>query len=117
MGVIRLQNMVFYAHHGVLDAERELGQIYEVDVEFSLDLSGASTRDDLAQTVDYREVYSLVSKVVVESEYSLLEALAQAIVIAITRRYRLDDVLVRVRKPHPPIQGQIDCVEVELSAE
>ena len=117
MGIIRLQNMTFYAHHGVLAAERELGQIYEVDVEFALDLRGVVVEDDLSQTVDYREIYSLVEKVVEEGEYSLLEALAQAILDTLTRRFGLDQALVRVRKPHPPIQGQIDCVEVELSAE
>ena len=115
MGVIRLQNMTFYAHHGVGAAERELGQVFEVDVEISLDLRKAASSDDLSQTVDYGEIYGLVEEVVVEREFSLLEALAQAILKALGRRYQFDQVLVRVRKPHPPIPGKLDSVEVELS--
>ena len=77
MGVIRLLNMAFYAHHGVTAAERELGQILEVDVEISLDLHRAAVSDDLSQTIDYGEIYGLVEEGVVEGEFSLLEALAR----------------------------------------
>ncbi len=117
MGVIRLLNMAFYAHHGVTAAERELGQILEVDVEISLDLHRAAVSDDLSQTIDYGEIYGLVEEVVVEGEFSLLEALARAILTAIAGRYQPEQMLVRVRKPQPPLPGRLDCVEVELSAE
>ena len=117
MGVIRLQNMTFYAHHGVKAAERELGQVFQVDVEISVDLSRAASSDDLSQTIDYGELYELVEEIVVEREFSLLEALAQAILTAIAQRYRLEQGLVRVRKPHPPLPGKLDCVEVELSTD
>jgi len=117
MGIIRLQNMTFYAHHGVTAPERELGQIFEVDVEIALDLHKAACADDLSKTLDYRELYGLVEEVVVEREFSLLEALAQAIFKAIADRYELDQLLVRVRKPHPPLFGKLDCVEIELSTD
>jgi len=115
MGIIRLQNMTFYAHHGATVQEKQLGQIFQVDVEISLDMRTAATSDDLSQTVDYGEIHGLVEEVVVGRQFSLLETLAQAILTAIARRYKLDQVLVRVRKPHPPLAGKLDCVEVELS--
>jgi dihydroneopterin aldolase len=115
MAVIRLHNMTFFAHHGVLAAERELGQTFEVDVEISSNLEAAASSDDLSQTIDYREIYHLVKEVVVGEEFQLLEALAGAILEALSGRYRAD-VLVRVRKPHPPLlAGSLDSVEVELS--
>jgi dihydroneopterin aldolase len=117
MGIIRLQNMAFYAHHGATAQERELGQIFEVDVEIALDLRKAASTDDLSQALDYGEVHGLVEEIVVEREFSLLEALAQAILQAITQRYQVDQVLVRVRKPHPPLPGKLDGVEVELSTD
>jgi dihydroneopterin aldolase len=115
MGVIRLQNMAFYAHHGATAAERELGQIFQVDVEIWLDMQSATASDDLSQTVDYGEIHLLVEKVVMGREFTLLETLAQAILTSVVERYKLDRVVVRVRKPHPPLAGKLDCVEVELS--
>ena len=115
MAIIRLQNMTFFAHHGISQAERELGQMFEVDVELDLDLRRAASRDDLSQTIDYRELHGLVEEVVTGREFSLLEALAQAILEAVADQYQADQVLVRVRKPHPPYPGKLDCVEVEVS--
>lgn len=115
MGIIRLQNMTFFAHHGCLAAERELGQTFQVDVEMRLDLAGAAASDDLGRAVDYTEVYGLVEKVVSGSQFNLLEALASAVLKAIAERYHPQGLTVRVRKPNPPISGGLDCVEVELS--
>jgi dihydroneopterin aldolase len=117
VGIIRLQNMTFFAHHGQLSAERELGQTFQVDLEMRLDLERAVSSDDLAQAVDYTELYQLVDTVVSESEFRLLEALAGAVVRAVTDRYRPLTLTVRVRKPNPPIPGQLDFVEVELSGD
>jgi dihydroneopterin aldolase len=117
MGIIRLHNMTFFAHHGCLDAERELGQTFEVDIELRLDLRPAASSDDLSQAVDYSELYDVVEKVVTTSRFRLLEALADAIIRAIADRYRPRGVTVRVRKPRPPIRGQLDFAEVELSVD
>jgi dihydroneopterin aldolase len=115
MGFIRLQNMKFYAHHGHLAAERELGRTLQVDVEMRLDLSAAISSDDLSRTVDAGELFHLVEEVVSASTYHLLEALAGAISRAVDGRYHPQGLIVRVRKPDPPIPGQLDFVEVELS--
>jgi len=115
MGVVRLQNMTFFAHHGCLPAEQELGQTFQVDVELRLDLGAAAASDDLDRAVDYAEIYGVVEKVVCGSRFRLLEALAGAIARALAGRYRPEGLTVRVRKPHPPIPGRLDCVEVELS--
>jgi dihydroneopterin aldolase len=115
MGVIRLQNMTFFAHHGCLPAEQELGQTFQVDVELRLDLSAAAASDHLDQAIDYTELYGVVEKVISGSRFRLLEALAGAIARAVAGRYRPESLTVRVRKPHPPIPGRLDYVEVELS--
>ncbi len=44
---VSLSNMVFYAFHGAFDAERELGQRFEVDVDIYTDVRAAGQADDL----------------------------------------------------------------------
>lgn len=111
---IRLRNMVFYTHHGVLAAEREMGQRLEVDVELRLDLSEPGSTDNLAATVDYAAVYALVRRVVEEQRLNLIEAVAEAVARGILSACRPEQVTVRVRKPNPPVGGVVDCAEVEV---
>lgn len=117
MDVIRLQGMAFYAYTGVYEAERELGQRFEVDVEMGVDLKKAAANDDLEATVDYSRVYQAVRSVVEGRTFRLIEALAGSIADRVLADYPVAWVQVRVRKPHVPLGGLLDYVEVELRRE
>ena len=114
--VIRLKNAVFYAYHGVGEGEQKLGGKFECDVEIHGDFSPAAANDALEKTVDYERVYAFIQAVVMEKRYYLLEALASTIAGGLLREfYNIEEVLVRVRKPHPPVRGVVDYVEVEVA--
>ena len=112
---ITLSNMVFYGYHGVFEGEKELGQRFEVDVELFTGLSVPGQTDDLEQSINYVDVYTLVQDIVQERTYNLIEAIAENIAGEILSAYSLDQVVVRVRKPNVPIGGVIDHVEVEIT--
>ena len=112
---ITLKNMVFYGYHGVFAAEKELGQRIEVDVEISADFSQAGKLDDLDSTINYVDVYTIVKDIVEEGEYNLIEAIGAAIVDQIGAAFDLEQLTVRVRKPHPPLGGVLDTVEFEMT--
>ena len=115
-GRIRLKNLVFYAYHGAMQDEQNLGGKFEVDVDMQCDISAAAESDALRKTVDYESVYAFVQKTVLSRKYYLLEALAHAIGRGLIREfYNIESVTVRVRKPHPPVKGVVDYVEVEIS--
>jgi dihydroneopterin aldolase len=114
--IIRIRNAVFYAYHGVASDEQNLGGKFEIDAELRADLSAALESDDLRRTVDYEEVYGLIHTTVTSKKYYLLEALANTIAKGILRNWPVvDSVTVRVRKPHPPVKGVVDFVEVEIT--
>jgi len=65
-GVIRLHNAVFYAYHGVLTDEQNLGGKFEVDVDLHCDLSKGTKSDHLSDTVNYERVYDCIRTLVLE---------------------------------------------------
>ncbi len=114
--IIRLHNAVFYAYHGVLTDEQNLGGKFEVDVELHCNLSKGAKSDHLRDTVDYEKVYSCIHNLVLGRKYYLLEALAGAVAAGILEQFRkVEKAVVRVRKPGAPVRGVIDYVEVELA--
>ena len=113
---IRVKNAVFYAYHGVMEDEQNLGGKFECDVEMRCDFAAAAQSDSLTMTVDYEKVYSFIQSTVLEKKYYLLEALAHAIAMGLLRAFPIiEAVTVRVRKPHPPVKGVVDYVEVEVT--
>ncbi len=117
MDRISLKNMVFYGSHGTLEAERELGQLFEIDVDLWTDLEPPGRQDEISLSLDYRTAYQIVERIATERSYALLEALAAAIGRSLLSELPVEQVTVRVRKPRVPIRGSIDCVEVELHRE
>ena len=115
LGIIRLHNAVFYAYHGVLLDEQNLGGKFEVDVDLYCDLSRGAKSDHLDDTVNYERVYDCIRILVMEKKHLLLESLASTIGNGILENFsKVQSVTVRVRKPSAPVKGVIDYVEVEL---
>ncbi len=117
MDVIRLKNITFYAHHGYYEAERELGQKFEVDIEVKCDLQPAGSQDDLKQTIDYRAIYHIAKDTFENYKFKLIETVAQRMAERILEQSGILNVLIRVRKPHVPLNGLLDYVEIEIFRE
>lgn len=115
MGAVRLQRMIFYGFHGVSRAERETGRRYEVDCELVFDFGKAGESDDLKDTINYTHVYDMIEKVLTTDHVQLLETLATRLVNRLLEKFPVKEVTVRVRKMIPPIPGNLDYIEVELS--
>jgi 7,8-dihydroneopterin aldolase/epimerase/oxygenase len=116
LGIIRLRNAVFYAYHGVLIDEQNLGGKFEVDVDLHSNLTKGARTDHLDDTVNYERVYDCIRTMVTEKKHLLLESLASAIGRGILKNFsKVHSVTVRVRKPSAPVKGIIDYVEVELT--
>jgi 7,8-dihydroneopterin aldolase/epimerase/oxygenase len=115
-GTIRIKNASFYAYHGVATDEQNLGGKFEVDVDLRSDLSAAIESDNLKRAIDYEAVYRFIQETITAKKYYLLETLAHTIASGILEEFPpVSSLDVRVRKPHPPVKGVVDYVEVEVS--
>lgn len=114
MDRVLVTGMEFYGYHGVLAEEQRLGQRFVIDVELGVDLAPAGISDQLEDTVNYVEVYRIVKKLVEDSRFQLIEALAESIAGELLRCVSVKEVLVRVHKPGAPVPGIFGSVSVEI---
>ena len=113
-GRISLSSMKFYGYHGCMPQERIDGQPYFVDVDLFLSLEKAARNDDLAQAIDYGPVYDTARQVVEETRRNLIEAIALEVAEKLMGLYNPDRIVVRVRKPRPPVGGFVEYAEAEV---
>ncbi|WP_048601104.1 dihydroneopterin aldolase [Rubeoparvulum massiliense] len=114
MDEIILQELQFYGYHGAFEEEQRLGQRFIIDLILRLPLQKAGRSDQLADTINYADVYELVRKVVEEEKYRLLERLAEEIAQRLLHVFPIEQVELQVMKPNPPISGNYRAVGVKI---
>ena len=116
MDKICVSGMMFYGYHGVYSEENKLGQRFKADVILKLDLRVAGKCDDLDKTVDYGNVYNVVKQIIEGPPKKLIEAVAEDIADQLLKTFsRVQECVVKVIKPEPPIAGHFDSIAVELT--
>ena len=114
MGIIKVENIRVYAHHGCLKEETVIGSNYRVDVAVSANLDKSSKTDDLKDTVDYVTLNSIVVDEMGVA-CKLLETVAQRIIARFLNECaEVDWASVSVSKLNPPIGGDVEKVTVML---
>lgn len=114
---VDLRGISIYTHHGVSDAEQEVGQRLEFDLSFDVPDCDAVLTDRIEDTVDYGDVCDIVALAATERSYRTLERLAQVIGQRLIERYGCGSVRVRASKPEPPLPLSIQEVGVEVTQE
>ena len=117
MDKIRILNLKIPGRHGVYDFEKDKDHLFELDVEMHTDLSFAGQTDDLKDTINYNEAVSVITDIFTKKDYHLIEAVGQTICKKLLADFKIQKVVIKIRKPHAPIMANLDTVEVELVRE
>jgi dihydroneopterin aldolase len=111
---ISLRGMRFHTLVGLLPHEGKFPQPLELDVTAFLSLRPVGESDSTRMLLDYRHLYEIVADAVGKSHHRLLEALCERIASRVLESGEVERVRVAARKPHAPIPGPLDCVEVVI---
>jgi dihydroneopterin aldolase len=111
---IEITGLSLYTHHGVSEAEREVGQRLVIDLRLDVGETDATATDSIEDTVDYAEVCRLVALVAQQRSHKTLERLCSTIAQRLLDDYDLEAVWVKAAKPEPPIALSVDEVSVEV---
>ena len=111
---IEVTGLSLYTHHGVSEAEREVGQRLVLDLRLEVGESDATVTDMVEDTVDYGVVCERVALVAQQRSYKTLERLCSAIADRLLSDFDADEVWVKATKPEPPIALPVEAVSVEV---
>ena len=114
MDIIRILNLKIPAKHGVFDFEKFENKTFQLDIMIYKNLNNAKKTDKLEDTIDYSDVIAIANEVFTKTDYNLIEYAGGKICDRLFAEYSPDKVIVKVRKPHAPIEANFDTVEVEI---
>ena len=114
MDTLRISAIRAWGHTGYFDAEQELGQWFEVDLEIALDLSRTGDDDELAHTLNYAAVIARVKGQVESSRFRTIERLNTRICEAVLAFPEVREVRSSLTKVAAPIAGFDGRVTIEM---
>ncbi|HNP24115.1 MAG TPA: dihydroneopterin aldolase [Panacibacter sp.] len=114
MLTVELNELRFFAHHGLYSEEKKIGGEFLVDVFVAAKQVSFPVKD-INETIDYSAIYQLIQNIMQEPE-PLLETVAGKIVQAIFNKFsHADTVTTTIKKVNPPIIAFEGNVSVKLS--
>ena len=84
---------------GVYEHERDIKQKVVLDIEMTIPESDAASSDDLRHTVDYDAVSKLVTSYVKDTQYQLIESLAEQVATLVLDAVATDSLKLKLSKP------------------
>ena len=99
MDIIFLHDLRIETVIGIWDWERKIRQTVVIDLDMAADIRKAGASDDVADTLNYKKVAKRVQQFVGDSEFQLVETLAERIAGIVTDEFDVPWVRVRVNKP------------------
>ncbi len=84
---------------GFIDWERRVKQTVVIDLELPVDCARAAASDEVADTVDYKQIAKRVLAFIEASEFKLVETLAHRLALLLLEEFALDWVRLSLNKP------------------
>lgn len=113
-GFVCLKNLRFHARHGVLPQERATGGEFVVNIRAKYPLEKAVESDDVADTLNYAEMFEIINKEMLTPS-CLLEHVAGRIGKSIFKTMPMVEAIdITVEKINPPMGADVDSSAVEL---
>lgn len=114
MGKIAIENLKFFAHHGVYDEEKTVGNEFIVDVYVDVALDSNTKVEQLNETLNYETIFHCCKKVI-QIPQPLLETVCIDIVKALKIQFlEMNGLIVRVRKLNPMPGERVGSSFIEI---
>lgn len=98
MDIIYLNGLQIETVIGIYDWERHIKQTVILDIEMAADVSHAAAVDRIEDTVNYKAVAKRLSEFIGQSQFQLVETLAERTAAIILQEFSVPWVRIRLNK-------------------
>lgn len=98
MDIIYISDLRIDTVIGIYDWERRIKQTVSFDLEMATDISKAAASDSIEDTLDYKAVSKRLIEFVGESQFQLVETMAEQVAAIIINEFNVPWVRLRLNK-------------------
>ncbi|TDJ25037.1 MAG: dihydroneopterin aldolase [Gammaproteobacteria bacterium] len=99
MDIVFIRDLQIETVIGIYDWERKVRQIISLDIDMASDIKKAADSDNIDDTLSYKTVAKRLIAFVEQSEFELVEALAEKICEIILEEFNVPWVRLTLNKP------------------
>ena len=99
MDIVFIHDLQIETVIGIYDWERKIRQTISLDIEMATDISKAAKSDDIDDTLSYKTVAKRLIEFVQQSEFELVEALAEKICSIVMDEFNVPWIKLTLNKP------------------
>lgn len=99
LDVIFLRGLEVECIIGFIEWERRVKQTVVIDLELPVDCARAAVSDEVADTLDYKQVAKRVMAFVAASEFKLVETMAERMAQLLLAEFAMPWVRISINKP------------------
>lgn len=99
MDIVYIHDLRIETIIGIFDWERERKQTVSLDLEMGTDIRAAAASEDINKTLDYKNVSKRLISFIEESEFLLIETMAERIAQIVLDEFDVPWLRLRVGKP------------------
>ena len=112
---LKIENIDLWARVGVLDKERELGQLFSLDIFLWTDFEKCTANDDIKKTIDYSKLIEILKDQSKKISCYTIEKYSNEILEIIDNKFKPSKIKIILTKCNPPIvgfDGQVSIVRI-----
>ena len=102
---LKIENIKLWARVGVLDEERDLGQLFILDIFLWTDFEKCTVNDDIEKTVDYSKLVQILKDQSKKIYCYTIEKYSNEILEIIDQEFKISKIKIILTKCNPPITG------------
>lgn len=99
MDIVFIKDLQIETVIGIYDWERKIRQMISIDLEMATDIRKAAASDQIEDTLNYKAVAKRLISFVSDSEYELVETLAEKICSIVIEEFGVPWVRLTLHKP------------------
>ncbi|MGH8491939.1 MAG: dihydroneopterin aldolase [Moraxellaceae bacterium] len=99
MDIVYIRDLKIETVIGIFDWERRIRQTVSLDLEMATDIRKAAASDDIKDALDYKAVSKRLITFIGESEFLLVETMAEKIAAIVREEFQVPWLRLRLSKP------------------